>query len=361
MSAALRASVRCAKPALAVDLDVPSGTTLGVIGPNGAGKSTLLAILAGLRRTGGSEVSVGTRILQSSADFVPPHQRSVVLLEQKARLFPHLSVRRNIGFGPAAAGLPRREVTARVRRQMAAVGVTDLADRMPSALSGGQAQRVALARALATDPDVLLLDEPFAALDVDVAQQMRTLLRPLLGRRSGCSVLVTHDLIDVVGLADQVLVIDRGRVVQRGDTLDVLTHPGTPFVASLSGMNLVLGEVAGPTSVQAPDGVEVIGTPIGGLVPDARAAAAFSPRSVALYPRANADSVAPQGSPRNAWPASVTEVIPRGEHALVRAVVAGHTVAAEVTWAAVRELGVATGSPVFAVVKASEVRIYAVG
>ncbi|NDK88881.1 ATP-binding cassette domain-containing protein [Gordonia desulfuricans] len=351
-SAAFRAAVRCELPPLTADLEVPPATTLGVIGPNGAGKSTLLGVLAGLRRTPGSEVWLGERVLQGRGVFVEPHRRSVVLLEQKAKLFPHLDVRRNVAFGPAAAGLSRRAARARAEHWLEAVGVAHLADRMPSQLSGGQAQRAAIARALATEPSVLLLDEPFAALDVDVAQQMRTLVRSLLSERAGCTVLVTHDLVDIVGLADTVAVLDHGRLVQTGPTTEVLTHPETSFAASLSGVNLVTGRFAGSSTIEGPQGITVVGEPSEPLTAGQAAAAAFSPRAVAVYPQA------PHGSPRNSWTGTVTEVMPRGDHAVVWSDCGGVRIGAEVTWESVAELGLGHGSPVFLVVKATEVRIY---
>ena len=344
------ASVRCEVPALHTDLEVQPGRTLGVIGPNGAGKSTLLGILAGLRRTPESQIRSGDRVLQAPGTFVDAHRRSVVLLEQQGKLFPHLSVARNVGFGPAAMGLPRRETATRVDYWLDAVGVSELAGRMPSSLSGGQAQRVAIARALATEPDVLLLDEPFAALDVDVAQQMRTLMRGLLAQREGASILVTHDLVDVVSLADRLAVLDEGRLAQYGATEEVLAHPETPFVASLAAVNLVVGRFDG--SAVAAEGIAVVGTPSGPIAAGEPAAAAFSPRAVALY------LAAPQGSPRNSWEATVSEILPRGDHALVRAESEGRVLSAEVTWDAVRQLEIGAGSVVSLVVKASEVRIY---
>lgn len=349
--AGLDVEARCSAPDLTADLTVAHGHTLGVIGPNGAGKSTLLSVIAGLRRTPESTVAVGGRVLQSSSIFVEPHRRSVVLLEQKGRLFPHLSVARNIGFGPSAQGLSRSAVRERVERWMGAVGVAELADRMPTSLSGGQAQRVAIARALATEPAVLLLDEPFAALDVTVAQQMRTLLRSLLAARDGVTVLVTHELIDVVSLADQLAVLDDGRIAQIGSTTDVLAQPATPFAASLSGVNLVVGDYVSDARV-AGVALTVVGAAIEELAPGARAAASFPPRAVAIY------TEPPQGSPRNVWSAEVVDVLPRGDHALVRADAGGQIISAEITWEALTQMAIGAGSAVHLVMKASEVKIY---
>lgn len=202
-----RASVRCTVPDLVADIEVAPGDTLGIIGPNGAGKSTLLSIVAGLRRTPDSRVAVGSRILQGDRTFVEPHRRSVVLLEQKARLFGHLSVRRNVEFGPAAAGLSRKDIRNRAQRWLDAVGVADLADRMPSGLSGGQAQRVAIARALATEPEVLLLDEPFAALDALTRETLQEDLRAVSADLGRTNVFVTHSADEAAFLGSRIVVL----------------------------------------------------------------------------------------------------------------------------------------------------------
>ena len=348
----LRASIRCATPFLEIDLDVADGETCAILGPNGSGKSTTLAVLAGLRRTDDSTVDYDGRSLQDGKSFVPPHRRSVVLLAQQPRLFPHMSVARNVAFGPESAGLSRKEVAARTERWLAAVGVAEFADRSPKQLSGGQAQRVAIARALATEPDVLLLDEPFAALDVDVAQQMRTLLRSLITERKGCTVLVTHDLVDAVALADDVVIIEHGRVVGRGPTREVLRRPETAFAAALTGLNMFVGTFQAPATVIGVDGGSVTGVSADASRPGVGAVATFSPRAVALY------LDAPQGSPRTVLSGTVSEVMPQGDHAIVRCDVAGQVISAEVTWGAVGDLALGAGREVYLVIKANEVRVY---
>ncbi|KNA89886.1 ABC transporter ATP-binding protein [Gordonia sp. w5E2] len=348
----LRASIRCATPFLEIDLDVADGETCAILGPNGSGKSTTLAVLAGLRRTDDSTVDYDGRSLQDGKSFVPPHRRSVVLLAQQPRLFPHMSVARNVAFGPESAGLSRKEVAARTERWLAAVGVAEFADRSPKQLSGGQSQRVAIARALATEPDVLLLDEPFAALDVDVAQQMRTLLRSLITERKGCTVLVTHDLVDAVALADDVVIIEHGRVVGRGPTREVLRRPETAFAAALTGLNMFVGTFQAPATVIGVDGGSVTGVSADASRPGVGAVATFSPRAVALY------LDAPQGSPRTVLSGTVSEVMPQGDHAIVRCDVAGQVISAEVTWGAVGDLALGAGREVYLVIKANEVRVY---
>ncbi|SDU74059.1 sulfate/molybdate ABC transporter ATP-binding protein [Gordonia westfalica] len=351
-------SIDQAVPPLQVEHRFAGGRTTAVVGPNGAGKSTMLRVVAGLLRSDGpSRISLGDEVFRDRHTFVPPHRRGVALLSQEARLFPHLTVAENVAFAPSSQRLPRAEVGNRVSRWLAAAEVSELADRKPDELSGGQAQRVAIARAMAAEPRILLLDEPFRALDVDVASRLRALLRGLLADHGRTTIMVTHDPVDALGLAEDIVVLDRGRVVESGSTRDVLTNPGSRFSASLSGLNLFVGRMAETGAVVDEFGNQVTGT-AGDDAPDLTggtpAAATFSPRAVAVY------LDAPHGSPRTALRANVRDVVPRGDHAVVSTDVGGQVVAAEVTWAAVADLGLVTGIEVVLVVKASEVRVSAV-
>ncbi|MEO9329335.1 sulfate/molybdate ABC transporter ATP-binding protein [Gordonia aurantiaca] len=356
-SAALDVLIEQAVPSLQVEHRFEAGRTTAVVGPNGAGKSTLLRVIAGLiRGDDPSRILLGAEVLRDHGVFVPPHRRGVALLLQDARLFPHLSVADNVAFAPAAQGLSRSQVRARVSRWLEATEVADLADRKPDQLSGGQAQRVAIARALAAEPRILLLDEPFRALDVDVASRLRALLRGLLADHVRTTIMVTHDPVDALGLAEDIVVLDQGRIVESGPTQAVLTNPGSRFTASLSGLNLFVGTIGEPNTVVDDAGNQVVGTagegePAGGPARGAPAAATFSPRAVAVYLQA------PHGSPRTVLRATVRDVVLRGDHALVHTEVGGQTVAAEVTWAAVADLGLVAGLEVVLVVKASEVRV----
>src|SRR6476661_7324150 len=199
-----------------LEFDVAAGEVVAILGPNGAGKSTALHVLAGLVRPDRGEVRVGQRVLTDTAAgvHVATHDRRVGLLLQDALLFPHLNVTRNVAFAP-------RSSRAAAAHWLAEVDAAELADRMPRQLSGGQAQRVALARALAAEPDVLLLDEPLAGLDVSTATAMRKLLRHTLTRDGRSAVLITHDVVDVVSLADQVLILEAGRVAETGSSATV--------------------------------------------------------------------------------------------------------------------------------------------
>ena len=340
-------------PPLRIENRFAAGSTTAVVGPNGSGKTTLLRVLAGLvPGDDDSRIALGDQVFRDRTTVVPAYRRGVAMLSQDAGLFPHLSVRSNVAFAPSAQHLSRAEVTSRVDRWMAATGIAELADRKPGQLSGGQAQRVAIARALAAQPRILLLDEPFRALDVDVAGRLRALLRTILADRSRITVMVTHDLVDAVTLADEILVIESGRVAESGPTTDVLTSPASRFTATLSGLNLFVGTADETAGVCDDAGHRVGGTAGGAVTPGERAAAAFSPRAVAIYLHAAA------GSPRTMLPGTVVDVAPRGEHALVRCDVGGQSVAAEVTWAAVADLALTAGLAVELVVKAADVRVY---
>ncbi|MCG7633402.1 ATP-binding cassette domain-containing protein [Gordonia McavH-238-E] len=353
----LEVSIDLTVPALRVEHRFAAGTTTAVVGPNGAGKSTMLRVVAGLlRRDDRCRITLGDRVFSDTTTFVPPSRRGIALLSQDARLFPHLTVADNVGFAPAAQRLTRSEIRERVERWLSATEVADLADRKPHQLSGGQAQRVAIARALAAQPRILLLDEPFRALDVDVASRLRALLRTLLADRDRTTIMVTHDPVDALGLCDDIMVLEGGRVVESGSARDVLTRPTSRFAASLSGLNLFVGILDADDAVVDPSGNRVVGSAgDDGPQPGAGAAATFSPRAVAVYLEA------PHGSPRTTLAAGVRDIAPRGDHAVVTAEVGKQLVAAEVTWAAVADLGLVTGLAVYLVVKASEVRISAVG
>jgi molybdate transport system ATP-binding protein len=330
---------------------VEAGRTLALLGPNGAGKSTALASIAGLLRPAAGRITLDDRILYSSNDssgttWVPPHARGVALLAQEARLFPHLSVLDNVAFGPRSTGMPRGRARDAAREWLVRVDALEFADRRPAALSGGQAQRVAIARALATEPRLLLLDEPLSALDVDSAPAIRQLLRRVLAGRT--TILVTHDILDAVLLADDVAVLEEGRVVEHGPTARVLTRPTSRFAARIAGLNLVRGTAHG-TMVATPDGLQIEGLSDDTIAEGASAVAVFSPSAVGVY------RTAPAGSPRNVVRATVTELEPHGHQVRV------HTayLSADITPAALADLDLAPGAEVVLTVKASEVAVYA--
>lgn len=286
---------------LDVTLAAHPGELVAVLGPNGAGKSTLLAVLAGHLVPSHGVVRVGERTLTAVRDgrteaAVRPERRSVGLLGQDPLVFPHLSARENVAFGPRASGMRAAGARRAADGWLASVGLGDLSDRRPGALSGGQRQRVALARALAAEPAVLLLDEPFAQLDVRTAAELRELLREQVRRTRTAAVLVTHDVLDAVTLADRVVVLHDGLVVEHGRPLDVLADPVHPFTAALAGVNLVAGVL-----VAAPDGSTALAGPGGVLVPcppqrpGGRAQVTFPPSAVTVG---------------EGWPARVVDLEP---------------------------------------------------
>ena len=320
-----------------VDITAEDGEVIAILGPNGAGKSTVLDVLAGLLPPTTGTVTVDGR----DVTHLPPHSRRIGLLAQEPLLFPHLTALANVAFGPRAQNRPDHERVA--RHWLAEVDAGHLAGRKPRALSGGQAQRVAVARALAAEPDLLLLDEPFAALDVDAAPALRGLLRRVLKDRT--AVVVTHDPLDALALADRVLVLDAGRVVEQGGTRDVLSRPRTAFTARVAGLNLIAGTAH-------PDGLHTGDRVIAGRVdaaPGDPAVAVFRPADVAVY------TERVHGSPRNVFATTVTSLEPHGDLIRVRT----PDLAADLTAAAVADLALEPGTPVFLSVKATEVTVHA--
>ncbi|MDO9454667.1 sulfate/molybdate ABC transporter ATP-binding protein [Nocardioides sp.] len=336
-----------------VSFDVADGETVALLGPNGAGKSTVLSVVAGLLRPDAGRVELAGRTLLSTGGYadqarvdVAPHRRRVALLAQEPLLFPHLTVLDNVAFGPRSAGVARAEARSRAQEWLDEVGIGELADRRPGQLSGGQAQRAAVARALAAEPDLLLLDEPMAALDVAVTPALRQTLRRVLAERT--CVVVTHDVLDALLLADRVLVLEGGRVVEAGPTREVLTRPRSAFAARLAGLNLVVGAWHDGALV-LDDGTTLAGLVAGESPVDGEpVVAVFRPTAVAVY------RSAPHGSPRNVVPATVTQVEPLGDLVRVRA----GDLNADVTAPAAAELELVPGVEVFFSVKATEVDVY---
>ncbi|KUI31954.1 molybdenum ABC transporter ATP-binding protein [Mycobacterium sp. IS-1742] len=339
-----------------VDFAVGPGEVLAVLGPNGAGKSTALHVIAGVVRPDDGVVRVGDRLLTDTAAGVhlPTHRRRVGLLLQDPLLFPHLRVAANVAFGARSSGRSRAKAGASAQHWLGELDAAELSGRMPRQLSGGQAQRVALARALAAEPDVLLLDEPLAGLDVAVAGAMRRVLRRVLTQDGRSAVLVTHDLVDVATLADRVVVVDGGRVAEAGPADAVLTAPRSPFGARFAGVNLVVG-VAGPAGVLHAGGVDWHGVAADDVVSGEPAVAIFRPAAVAVYRQR------PHGSPRNTVEVTVAEVDSSGPAVRVRAAEQPGGVpglAAAITAESAAELRLTPGDRVSLAVKAQEVALH---
>ncbi len=348
MSLAAHVVVRRGSLALDVALDVADGEVLAVLGPNGAGKSTLLRVLAGLLAPDGGQVVVdGDQTWDSADRHVPAHRRALGMVFQDHLLFPHLSVTENVAFGLRTRGVRRPAARAAAGQWLDRVGLAGLGDRRPGELSGGQAQRAALARALVGDPRVLLLDEPLSALDARTRLTVRAELHRHLAHYAGSAVLVTHDPVDAMALADRVVVVEEGRVVQAGTPADVARRPRTDYVARLVGLVLLPGTGAGQQVALDGGGVVAVAEEAAGEV-----FVAVRPESVALYLER------PAGSPRNVWPLQLVSATPHGS--VVRCDLAGEVpLTADVTATAFAELGLAPGAAVWASVKASEVAVYA--
>ena len=292
MSLVLRAAA--AERDVELDLEVAPGETLALVGPNGAGKSTALSLIAGALRPSSGSVELDGRVLADARTWVPPHDRRVTTLSQDPVLFPHLTALGNVMFPLLARGAPRREARRRAHAHLAELGLSALAARRPSQLSGGQAQRVAIARALAAEPRLLLLDEPMAALDVDVAPALREQLRGFLAERT--AIVVTHDLLDALALADRIAVLEGGRGVGIGPTAEVLTRPRSPFAARFAGLNLVAGRWDG-AQVRLEDGSSL--SALCEESPGTQVLAAFRPAAVHLVEegglRRTVRALAPRG------------------------------------------------------------------
>ena len=230
-------------PVLAgLDLEVPAGTLTAVLGPSGCGKTTLLRIVAGFERPDAGEVRLGDRLLDDGRRQLAPERREIGFVPQEGALFPHLDVAANVGFGlPRAA---RRG--GRVEELLELVGLAGLGSRLPHQLSGGQQQRVALARALAPRPGLILLDEPFDALDAGLRAQVRSEVREALAAAGATALLVTHDQEEALSLADLVAVMRDGRIVQIADPQTLYRDPVDPEVAVFVGDAVLLeGSLAG--------------------------------------------------------------------------------------------------------------------
>ena len=358
-----------------VDLEVEVGRTTAIVGPNGSGKSTVCSVVAGLLDAENGQVVLGGRVLDGPGGFVRAGRRRVALLSQEPGVFTHMSVLGNVVFALRCQGVDRAEATRRARAELAAVGAEHLAFRPGGALSGGQAARVALARALATGPRLLVLDEPMAALDVTARQEMRRLVARRCAEEGLTLLLVTHDVLDLTALAEDVVVLDRGRVVEQGPTARVLSAPRSDFVAHLTGTAVLTGVVDGDAEapgLRLPSGQVIHGRPredsTDGHVgepghrddrnevprPGAPGIALVPPDAVALYRQA------PHGSPRNVLTGRVTGLERSGALVSVRLELEeGQRLSAAVTAGAVAELGIAEGRQVCCVIKAGQVRILA--
>jgi len=338
MTLATRFTLRRGAFESTIDLEVGDDEVVAILGPNGAGKSTLIRVIAGLEAVDTGVVRIDDHVLDDPASsvFVDAAERGVGVVFQDHLLFDHLSVEDNVAFGLRARGVGRRESRERIGDVLRRFDLLDLATRAPRTLSGGQSQRVALARALVTSPQVLLLDEPLAALDVSTRREVRRELRHHLAEYGGSTILVTHDPLDAYTLADRIVVLENGTITQMGRIDEITTRPRTRYVAELVGNNLVIGSARG-TTITSDAGVEL-------------SVADSWNGPVSRTPDALTSS-------RNSWPMRITGFESSGER--VRVHLAGPLdLVAEITARAVEALGLQIGDTVSASVKATEIEVY---
>lgn len=334
---------------LRLPLTATEGEVIAVLGRNGAGKTTALHALAGIVPLDDGHITVGGETWARGRQSSEASTRHTGLVHADHLLFPHLSALGNVAFGPRSRGATRAQAAATARRELTALGLGDLADRRPAALSHGQAQRVALARALAPAPTLLLLDEPLSALDPSTRAEVRAQLSHRLADYQGVSVLVTHDPLDALTMAHHLVFLDAGRVVQSGSPAQVVAQPTDSYVAEVVGLNLYAG-VARDDHIVSWEGGAVATS---GHAHRGPSWAVFAPSAVSLF-RSH-----PEGSPRNTWRTTVTAVELVGQRARVRLRSdAGTPVIAEVTAAAIADLRLHPGDVMWASVKASEVTAY---
>ena len=360
-----------------VDAELRPGLVTAVVGHNGTGKSTLAQVIAGTLRLDEGSARIGERVVDDAATFVPARRRGVAMVSQAPRIFTHMSVLANVAFPLRVRGVGRAQAREAALEQLRAVGIDDLAHKRASDLSGGQAARVAIARALVFRPEVLILDEPTAALDVEATTQVSSVLRQRLTGAGITTLLVSHDIAEVLALASHMIVMGDGRVVEEGEPARVLASPSSVFAARLAGLNIVAGPIvtrpgmvgvsvgeaelwaadlsgfdsadAGRVDTVAGDAADDVAS--GGSNQGGRVALTFPPEAVAL---AREESHA---SPRSVLPGVVAGIDVDGSLVSVRVALAeGVSVTSRVTASAWAELGLGVGDSLWASVKATQVR-----
>ena len=360
-----------------VDAELRPGLVTAVVGHNGAGKSTLAQVIAGTLRLDQGSARIGERVVDDAATFVPARRRGVAMVSQAPRIFTHMSVLANVAFPLRVRGVGRAEARAAALEQLRAVGIDDLAHKRASDLSGGQAARVAIARALVFRPEVLILDEPTAALDVEATAQVSSVLRQRLTGAGITTLLVSHDIAEVLALASHMIVMGDGRVVEEGEPARVLASPQSVFAARLAGLNILSGPIvtrpgmvgvsvgegelwaadlsgfdsadAGRVDAVAGDAADDVAS--GGSGQGGRVALTFPPEAVALSREES------HASPRSVLPGVVAGIDVNGSLVSVRVTLAeGVSVTARVTASAWADLDLGVGDRLWASVKATQVR-----
>jgi len=340
--------LRLSRLTLDVAFTVAAGEVLALLGPNGSGKSTTLRALVGLLPLAGGRVVLDGTVLEDPDQRVkvPPEKRPIGLMFQDYLLFPHLTAVENVAFGLRARGIDKKAAREKAAQTMARLGLDGLAEAKPGSMSGGQQQRVAMARALVTDPKLLLLDEPLAALDVSTKTDVRRLLREVLRQSHAANVLVTHDLLDAVALGDRMVVIQDGGIVQTGTPAEVTAQPRSRYVADLVGVNLLRGTANG--TVLELDG--------GGRLTCAEPAT--GPLLAVIAPAAvSVSRPQPEGGQDNIWPGQISAVDLMGDRVRVRTE-GKPAITAEVPPAAVDELKLDDGGELWTSISPAAITVY---
>ncbi len=334
---------------LDIELDIAPGTTVALLGPNGAGKSTTVDVLGGIVPLDDGQIMLDETILdnRSTDTFLPPENRNIGIVFQDYLLFDHLSVRDNVAFAPRVARRSAADIESTTRHWLDLLDLTTLADRSPAELSGGQAQRVALARALASEPKLLLLDEPLAALDIETRSRLRRGLAEHLSHFAGPRLFITHDPTDAFLLADEVAILEDGKITQRGTPEELRLAPATSYAAALAGLNLLSGTNAAGT-LDLDDYARPLST--ANTQVDGPVLITIHPNAIALH------QTQPDGSPRNTWHTKIRSLEPLGD--ITRVVLdLPLPLSVDVTPGAVTALALAPGEPIWASVKATEIHI----
>ena len=360
-----------------VDAELRPGLVTAVVGHNGTGKSTLAQVIAGTLRLDEGSARIGERVVDDAVTFVPARRRGVAMVSQVPRIFTHMSVLANVAFPLRVRGVGCAQAREAALEQLRAVGMDDLAHKRASDLSGGQAARVAIARALVFRPEVLILDEPTAALDVEATTQVSSLLRQRLTGAGITTLLVSHDIAEVLALASHMIVMGDGRVVEEGEPARVLASPTSVFAARLAGLNIVAGPIAmrpgmvgvsvgeaelwaadlsgfdstdaGRVDVASGDAADDVAS--GGSNQGGRVALTFPPEAVALSREES------HASPRSVLPGVASGIDVDGSLVSVRVALAeGVSVTSRVTASAWSDLGLGVGDSLWVSVKATQVR-----
>jgi len=360
-----------------VDAELRPGLVTAVVGHNGTGKSTLAQVIAGTLRLDEGSARIGERVVDDAVTFVPARRRGVAMVSQVPRIFTHMSVLANVAFPLRVRGVGRAQAREAALEQLRAVGIDDLAHKRASDLSGGQAARVAIARALVFRPEVLILDEPTAALDVEATAQVSSVLRQRLTGAGITTLLVSHDIAEVLALASHMIVMGDGRIVEEGEPARVLASPTSVFAARLAGLNIVSGPIAmrpgmvgvsvgeaelwaadlsgfdsadaGRVDVASGDAADDVAS--GGSNQGGRVALTFPPEAVALSREES------HASPRSVLPGVASGIDVDGSLVSVRVALAeGVSVTSRVTASAWSDLGLGVGDRLWASVKATQVR-----